>query len=127
MRHLVSDDVGCVGGTPVPLEEKTWIDKCRLIEVYMRHGFFQVSLDGYDGVMGIHGNSAPAGFAASITSSARNRGMILDRRTMGGHVRAPPDLSADASATLGDAGYVGQASAAIRRGSPQQRTGGVRW
>lgn len=39
----------------MPAEEKTWMDKCRLIEVYMRHGFFQVSLDGYDGVMGIPG------------------------------------------------------------------------
>ncbi|MFW0787768.1 glycosyltransferase family 2 protein [Gordonia sp. CPCC 206044] len=55
MRHFANPDVGCVGGIPMPAEEKTWIDKCRLIEVYMRHGFFQVSLDGYDGVMGIPG------------------------------------------------------------------------
>ncbi|MEE3852269.1 glycosyltransferase [Gordonia sp. LSe1-13] len=55
MRHFADPKVGCVGGLPMPLEEKTWIDKCRLIEVYMRHGFFQVSLDGYDGVMGIPG------------------------------------------------------------------------
>lgn len=39
----------------MPAQEKSWIDKCRLIEVYMRHGFFQVSLDGYQGVMGIPG------------------------------------------------------------------------
>ncbi|GAA3721871.1 glycosyltransferase [Gordonia hankookensis] len=55
MRHFANPDVGCVGGLPLPLEEKTWIDKCRLVEVYMRHGFFQVSLDGYQGVMGIPG------------------------------------------------------------------------
>ncbi len=55
MRHFAEPDVGCVGGIPMPAEEKTWMDKCRLIEVYMRHGFFQVSLDGYDGVMGIPG------------------------------------------------------------------------
>ncbi|MYR08141.1 glycosyltransferase [Gordonia sp. SID5947] len=55
MRHFANPDVGCVGGLPLPLEEKTWIDKCRLIEVYMRHGFFQVSLDGYNAVMGIPG------------------------------------------------------------------------
>lgn len=55
MRHFADSEVGCVGGIPMPLEEKTWIDKCRLIEVYMRHGFFQVSLDGYQGVMGIPG------------------------------------------------------------------------
>ncbi|MHA6737591.1 glycosyltransferase family 2 protein [Rhodococcus erythropolis] len=55
MRHFANPRVGCVGGIPMPREEKTWIDKCRLIEVYMRHGFFQVSLDGYQGVMGIPG------------------------------------------------------------------------
>ncbi|WP_336882450.1 glycosyltransferase [Rhodococcus globerulus] len=55
MRHFADPTVGCVGGIPMPREEKTWIDKCRLIEVYMRHGFFQVSLDGYQGVMGIPG------------------------------------------------------------------------
>lgn len=55
MRHFANPDVGCVGGIPMPAEEKTWMDKCRLIEVYMRHGFFQVSLDGYQGVMGIPG------------------------------------------------------------------------
>ncbi|NED63460.1 glycosyltransferase, partial [Streptomyces sp. SID10244] len=55
MRHFANPRVGCVGGMPMPMEEKTWIDKCRLIEVYMRHGFFQVSLDGYRGVMGIPG------------------------------------------------------------------------
>lgn len=55
MRHFAEPDVGCVGGMPMPAEENTWIDKCRLIEVYMRHGFFQVSLDGYRAVMGIPG------------------------------------------------------------------------
>ncbi|BAH52561.1 glycosyltransferase [Rhodococcus opacus] len=55
MRHFANPMVGCVGGIPMPAEVNTWIDKCRLIEVYMRHGFFQVSLDGYQGVMGIPG------------------------------------------------------------------------
>ena len=55
MRHFANPHVGCVGGIPMPREERTWIDKCRLVEVYMRHGFFQVSLDGYQGVMGIPG------------------------------------------------------------------------
>ncbi|GAA4742196.1 glycosyltransferase family 2 protein [Gordonia alkaliphila] len=55
MRHFAAADVGCVGGIPMPLEERTWIDKCRLIEVYMRHGFYQISLDAYAGVMGIPG------------------------------------------------------------------------
>ncbi|MFW0793557.1 glycosyltransferase [Gordonia sp. CPCC 205515] len=55
MRHFAEPNVGCVGGIPMPAEEKTWMDKARLVEVYMRHGFFQVSLDGYDAVMGIPG------------------------------------------------------------------------
>ena len=55
MRHFADPTVGCVGGIPMPRHERSWIEKCRLIEVYMRHGFFQVSLDGYQGVMGIPG------------------------------------------------------------------------
>ncbi|WP_305091840.1 glycosyltransferase family 2 protein [Prescottella sp. R16] len=55
MSHFVDPTVGSVGGIPLPAEEKTWIDKVRLVEVYVRHGFFQVSLDGYQGVLGVPG------------------------------------------------------------------------
>ncbi|WP_226435587.1 glycosyltransferase [Rhodococcus yananensis] len=55
MTHFVDPAVGSVGGLPLPRQETTWIDKVRLVEVYMRHGFFQVSLDGYLGVLGVPG------------------------------------------------------------------------
>ncbi|MDG3016394.1 glycosyltransferase [Speluncibacter jeojiensis] len=55
MSHFANPRVGSVGGLPLPAEEKTWIDKVRLVEVYLRHGFFQVSLDGYQGVLGVPG------------------------------------------------------------------------
>lgn len=55
MAHFVDPTVGSVGGMPMPATETTWIDKVRLVEVFMRHGFFQVSLDGYQGVLGVPG------------------------------------------------------------------------
>ncbi|NLG46274.1 glycosyltransferase family 2 protein [Gordonia sp. (in: high G+C Gram-positive bacteria)] len=55
MRHFVNPRVGSVGGMPLPAEEKTWIDKVRLVEVFLRHGFFQMSLNGYQGVLGVPG------------------------------------------------------------------------
>lgn len=55
MRHFVDPSVGSVGGMPMPAAEVTWIDKVRLVEVLLRHGFFQVSLDGYQGVLGVPG------------------------------------------------------------------------
>lgn len=55
MRHFADPTVGSVGGLPLPAEEKTWIDKVRLVEVILRHGFFQLSLVGYRGVLGVPG------------------------------------------------------------------------
>ncbi len=55
MAHFTDPHVGSVGGLPLPAQEKTWIDKVRLVEVYLRHGFFQVSLGGYQGVLGVPG------------------------------------------------------------------------
>ncbi|WP_410872765.1 glycosyltransferase [Nocardia sp. A7] len=55
MRHFGDPHVGSVGGLPLPMGNRTWIDRVRLVEVYLRHGFFQVALDGYQGVMGVPG------------------------------------------------------------------------
>lgn len=55
MRHFVDPRVGSVGGMPLPAAEETWIEKVRLVEVYLRHGFFQLSLNGYQGVLGVPG------------------------------------------------------------------------
>ncbi|WP_245688063.1 glycosyltransferase [Rhodococcus phenolicus] len=55
LRHFADPKVGSVGGLPLPRKLETWIDKVRLVEVLLRHGFFQVSLDGYQGVLGVPG------------------------------------------------------------------------
>ncbi|WP_233266849.1 glycosyltransferase [Tomitella fengzijianii] len=55
MSHFADPRVGSVGGMPLPAEEKTWIDKVRLVEVYLRHGLYQYSLMGYQGVLGVPG------------------------------------------------------------------------
>ncbi|MED5811061.1 glycosyltransferase [Mycolicibacterium sp. 050232] len=55
MRHFANDRVGSVGGMPLPTEERTLIDKVRLVEVLLRHGFFQISQVGYRGVLGVPG------------------------------------------------------------------------
>ncbi|MGX6509427.1 glycosyltransferase [Rhodococcus sp. SJ-2] len=55
LRHFADPKVGSVGGLPLPAKQDTWIDKVRLVEVLLRHGFFQVSLDGYQGVLGVPG------------------------------------------------------------------------
>jgi len=55
MRHFANPRIGSVGGMPLPTEERTLIDKVRLVEVLLRHGFFQISQVGYQGVLGVPG------------------------------------------------------------------------
>lgn len=55
MRHFRDPTVGSVGGLPLPVGRTTWIDRVRLVEVILRHGFFQVALGGYQGILGVPG------------------------------------------------------------------------
>lgn len=55
LRHFADPTIGSVGGLPLPAKQDSWIDKVRLVEVFLRHGFFQVSLAGYQGVLGVPG------------------------------------------------------------------------
>ena len=55
LRHFADPDVAAVGGLPLPATTQTLIDKVRLVEVLMRHGFFQVSQFAYQGVLGVPG------------------------------------------------------------------------
>ncbi|QDQ98577.1 glycosyltransferase [Tomitella fengzijianii] len=75
MSHFADPRVGSVGGMPLPAEEKTWIDKVRLVEVYLRHGFFQVSLDGYRGVLGVPGMFAIYRRSAVVAVGGMVQGM----------------------------------------------------
>ena len=52
MRHFADPRVGVVGGIPVPAQVESFIDRARVIEVLLRHGFFQVARMGYDGIAG---------------------------------------------------------------------------
>lgn len=72
MSHFTDPRVGSVGGLPLPVQLETWIDKVRLVEVYLRHGFFQVSLDGYQGVLGV-----PGMFAVYRRSALQQVGPIV--------------------------------------------------
>lgn len=52
LRHFTHPQVGAVGGLPLPTRERTFLDRARLVEVLVRHGFFQVALMGFDGILG---------------------------------------------------------------------------
>lgn len=52
MRHFTSPSVGAVGGIPLPCRVGSFIERVRLVEVLVRHGFFQVARMGYDGIPG---------------------------------------------------------------------------
>ena len=55
MRHFASKTVGVVGGLPLPLKKTGLLDKFRTIEVLNRHGFFQVALGAFNGILGMPG------------------------------------------------------------------------
>jgi cellulose synthase/poly-beta-1,6-N-acetylglucosamine synthase-like glycosyltransferase len=55
MRHLRDPRVAAVGGLPLPTARRTWIDRVRLVEVLLRHGFYQVVQGGFGGVVGVPG------------------------------------------------------------------------
>lgn len=55
MRHFASRSVGVVGGLPLPLSNKGTLSKFRTIEVLNRHGFTQVALGAFNGIIGVPG------------------------------------------------------------------------
>jgi cellulose synthase/poly-beta-1,6-N-acetylglucosamine synthase-like glycosyltransferase len=55
MKHFADPEVGTVGGVPLPMEKTGLIPKARLVEVLLRHGFFQVALGGFNGILGVPG------------------------------------------------------------------------
>ncbi|QZT56310.1 MULTISPECIES: glycosyltransferase [Mycolicibacterium] len=52
LRHFANPKVGAVGGMPRPPRVRTFFDRARMVEVLLKHGFFQVSMMGYDGILG---------------------------------------------------------------------------
>jgi cellulose synthase/poly-beta-1,6-N-acetylglucosamine synthase-like glycosyltransferase len=55
MKHFADPKVGTVGGVPLPIEKTGIIPRVRLLEVLLRHGFFQVALGGFNGILGVPG------------------------------------------------------------------------
>lgn len=55
MRHFANDNVGSVGGLPLPFKNNGTLGKFRAIEVLNRHGFFQVALGAFNGILGLPG------------------------------------------------------------------------
>lgn len=55
MRHFAHDTVGSVGGLPLPFKGNGTLGKFRLIEILNRHGFFQVALGAFNGILGLPG------------------------------------------------------------------------
>jgi len=55
MRHFANKTVGAVGGLPLPFKNSGLLGKFRSIEVINRHGFFQVALGAFNGIIGLPG------------------------------------------------------------------------
>ncbi|XBQ16703.1 MAG: glycosyltransferase [Oceanicaulis sp.] len=55
MRHFANDNVGAVGGLPLPHEDEGLLSKIRAVEVLLRHGFVQVSFGAFGGIFGLPG------------------------------------------------------------------------
>ena len=55
MRHFANDNVGAVGGLPLPQERTGLMSKVRAIEVLLRHGFVQVAFGAFGGIFGLPG------------------------------------------------------------------------
>jgi len=55
MRHFANKNVGAVGGIPYPYHGSGLIGRLRMIEVLMRHGFYQPALGAINGILGVPG------------------------------------------------------------------------
>lgn len=75
MRHLADPEVGAVGGLPMPIRERTFFDRFRVVEVLMRHSYNQVALSGIRGLVGVPGMFTAYRRAAQVRAGALAEGM----------------------------------------------------
>jgi cellulose synthase/poly-beta-1,6-N-acetylglucosamine synthase-like glycosyltransferase len=54
MSHFADPTVGVVGGVPVP-PGGALFDRARLLEVFVKHGFYSVAMGGVNGLVGVPG------------------------------------------------------------------------
>jgi len=90
MRHFADDQTGVVGGVPLPPGGGPF-DRARLLEVLLKHGYYQIAYGAIDGIVGV-----PGMFAAYRTDALR---------AAGGFVQGMNGEDTDASLRIGEMGY----------------------
>jgi len=90
MRHFSDPATGVVGGVPLPPGTGPF-DRSRLLEVLLKHGYYQVAYGAIDGIVGV-----PGMFAAYRTEAVRQAG---------GFVQGMNGEDTDVSLRIGEMGY----------------------
>lgn len=90
MRHFADKETGVVGGIPLPPGGGPF-DRARLLEVLLKHGYYQIAYGAIDGIVGV-----PGMFAAYRTDTVR---------AAGGFVQGMNGEDTDVSLRIGEMGY----------------------
>jgi len=90
MRHFSRDEVGVVGGLPLAPGGGLF-DRSRMLEVLLKHGFYQVAYGAIDGIVGV-----PGMFAVYRTELVRQ---------VGGFVQGMNGEDTDVSLRIGELGH----------------------
>lgn len=90
MRHFSDAQTGIVGGIPLPPGDGPF-DRARMIEVLLKHGYYQIAYSAIDGIVGV-----PGMFAAYRTDAVR---------AAGGFVQGMNGEDTDVSLRIGEMGY----------------------
>ncbi len=118
MRHFSDARVGVVGGLPLPPGDGPF-DRARLLEVLLKHGYYQTAYGAVNGIVGV-----PGMFAAYRTEAVR---------AAGGFVQGMNGEDTDVSLRIGEMGYrvVGdptvQYVSEVPRTYPHMREQRMRW
>jgi glycosyltransferase involved in cell wall biosynthesis len=90
MRHFSDAETGVVGGIPLPPGGGPF-DRARMLEVLLKHGYYQIAYGALDGIVGV-----PGMFAAYRTDAVR---------AAGGFVQGMNGEDTDVSLRIGEMGY----------------------
>jgi cellulose synthase/poly-beta-1,6-N-acetylglucosamine synthase-like glycosyltransferase len=90
MQHFSNSATGVVGGVPLPPGDGPF-DRSRLIEVLLKHGYYQIAFGAIDAIVGV-----PGMFAAYRTEAVRQAG---------GFVQGMNGEDTDVSLRIGEMGY----------------------
>ncbi len=90
MRHFSDPETGTVGGLPLPPGGGPF-DRARMLEVLLKHGYYQIAYGALDGIVGV-----PGMFAAYRTDAVR---------AAGGFVQGMNGEDTDVSLRIGEMGY----------------------